>query len=116
LKGKEYEPLPFRTPLAYSQVRHPLYVGWALAFWATPRMTAGHLLFAVAMTAYMGLATLWEERDLIAAFGEKYHDYRRRVPRFIPAFISRAGGRTSAEPQQVKDITLLPLPDVLQSK
>jgi protein-S-isoprenylcysteine O-methyltransferase Ste14 len=82
--GRQYEPLPFRTPLLYSRVRHPLYIGWALAFWATPRMTMGHLLFASVLTVYMGLATLVEERDLLAHFGEQYAHYRRTVPRFIP--------------------------------
>lgn len=84
LLGRPYEPLPFRTPMLYSRVRHPLYIGWALAFWATPTMTVGHLLFASVLTAYMGLATLVEERDLIAHFGEQYLNYRQAVPRFIP--------------------------------
>jgi methanethiol S-methyltransferase len=84
LMGRPYEPLPFRTPLLYSRVRHPLYIGWALAFWATPTMTMGHLLFASVLTVYMGLATLVEERDLLAHFGEQYAHYRQTVPRFIP--------------------------------
>jgi len=84
LRGREYEPLPFRVPLFYRQVRHPLYVGWAIAFWAVPTMTVGHLLFAAVLTGYMGLAALVEERDLVAHFGQLYTDYRRRVPMFIP--------------------------------
>lgn len=84
LKGKEYTPLPFRTPLAYGRVRHPLYVGWALFFWATPTMTAGHLLFAVTLTAYMVIASVIEERDLVAYFGPEYEAYQQRVPRFVP--------------------------------
>src|SRR5689334_16668109 len=84
LKQKEYESLPFRTPLLYAHVRHPLYIGWALAFWATPTMTAGHALVALALTGYMVLATVFEERDLVAHFGEMYRDYQRRVPRFVP--------------------------------
>jgi methanethiol S-methyltransferase len=84
LQGKQYTPLPFRTPLAYAWVRHPLYLGWTLAFWATPTMTAGHLLFAGVLTTYMALAALVEERDLVAAFGTKYADYQRRVPMFVP--------------------------------
>ncbi|MBS0263324.1 MAG: isoprenylcysteine carboxylmethyltransferase family protein [Planctomycetes bacterium] len=83
-RGQEYAPLPFRTPLFYSHVRHPLYVGWAIAFWATPTMTAGHLLLASGMTAYMLLAVVFEERDLIAHFGQRYIDYRHRVPMFLP--------------------------------
>ena len=71
LKGREYESLPFRTPMLYARVRHPLYIGWALAFWATPTMTVGHLLYAVVLTGYMALAALVEERDLVAHFGEQ---------------------------------------------
>jgi protein-S-isoprenylcysteine O-methyltransferase Ste14 len=84
LRGREYESLPFRVPALYNNVRHPLYVGFAIAFWATPTMTVGHLLFAVVMTAYMGLAAVIEERDLLAHFGEQYAEYRRRVPMFVP--------------------------------
>jgi protein-S-isoprenylcysteine O-methyltransferase Ste14 len=87
LRGREYESLPFRTPSLYKHVRHPLYIGWTIAFWAIPRMTAGHLLFAVVMTGYMILAAvLFEERDLVAHFGEQYEAYQRGVPRFIPRF------------------------------
>jgi len=84
LKGRAYEALPFRVPLLYKRVRHPLYIGWAIAFWATPTMTAGHLLFAVVLTVYMGLAAQVEERDLVAYFGRAYEEYRRRVPMFVP--------------------------------
>jgi len=93
LRGKEYEALPFRVPLLYKRVRHPLYLGWALAFWAIPTMTVGHLLFAGVMTGYMALAALVEERDLIAHFGRPYEEYRRRVPMFLP----RLSSATSAE-------------------
>jgi len=84
LRGREYQSLPFRVPSLYKHMRHPLYVGWIIAFWATPTMTAGHLLFAGALTAYIGLAALFEERDLIAHFGRQYEEYRRSVPMFIP--------------------------------
>jgi protein-S-isoprenylcysteine O-methyltransferase Ste14 len=84
LKGQPYTPLAFRTPPPYNWVRHPLYVGWAIAFWATPRMTLGHLLFASLMTVYMVAASRVEERDLVAYFGRSYEDYRRRVPAFVP--------------------------------
>lgn len=84
LRGKAYSALPFRVPSIYKHVRHPLYIGWGIAFWAIPTMTLGHLLFATGLTIYMILATLLEERDLIAHFGEQYEEYRRRVPRFIP--------------------------------
>jgi protein-S-isoprenylcysteine O-methyltransferase Ste14 len=83
-QGKPYTSLPFRTPLAYAHVRHPLYLGWALAFWATPTMTAGHLLFAAVMTVYMIAAAVVEERDLIAHFGRPYRSYRQHVPMFVP--------------------------------
>ncbi|HVT28708.1 MAG TPA: NnrU family protein [Lacipirellulaceae bacterium] len=84
LRGREYEALPFRVPLFYKYVRHPLYVGFMVAFWATPTMTIGHLVFAVGLTSYMIGATLLEERDLLAHFGEQYAYYRRHVPKFIP--------------------------------
>ncbi len=93
LRGREYQPLEFRVPLFYKHVRHPLYIGWALAFWATPTMTLGHLLFAGVLTLYMVGAALIEERDLIAHFGEQYREYRRRVPMFVP----RLGKLTVAE-------------------
>jgi protein-S-isoprenylcysteine O-methyltransferase Ste14 len=86
--GRPYTPLPFKTPLAYRLVRHPLYLGWALAFWATPTMTTGHLLFAGVLTLYMGLASVVEERDLVAHFGEAYVHYQRQVPRFVPRLFS----------------------------
>jgi protein-S-isoprenylcysteine O-methyltransferase Ste14 len=81
--GRPYTRLRFTTPALYRVVRHPLYVGWLLAFWATPRMTLSHLVFAAAMTAYILAAIRWEERDLAAAHPE-YAAYRRRVPMLIP--------------------------------
>ena len=83
LRGRPYEPLPFKTPGPYRLVRHPLYVGWFFAFWATPTMTATHLLFAVATTAYILIAIRLEERDLVH-FHPEYDEYRRRVPMLIP--------------------------------
>jgi protein-S-isoprenylcysteine O-methyltransferase Ste14 len=84
LRGRPYEPLPFKTPGPYRLVRHPLYVGWFFAFWATPTMTATHLLFAVMTTAYILVAIQLEERDLVAAHPE-YEGYRRRVPMLVPS-------------------------------
>lgn len=84
LRGKEYTPLRFRTPGPYRYVRHPLYVGWLFAFWATPTMTAAHLVFAIATTAYILIAIQLEERDLINSLGQAYADYRQRVPMIIP--------------------------------
>jgi protein-S-isoprenylcysteine O-methyltransferase Ste14 len=84
LRGKEYTSLPFQARMAYRFVRHPLYLGWALAFWATPTMTVGHVLFAGTMSIYMVLAAMVEERDLVAHFGHRYEAYRRSVPMFVP--------------------------------
>jgi len=84
LRGEPYTNLKFGTPGPYKVVRHPLYVGWLLAFWGTPTMTATHLLFAVMTTAYILIAIQLEERDLVAAHGERYAEYRRSVPMLIP--------------------------------
>lgn len=71
-------------PLFYKFVRHPLYSGFFLAFWATPKMSAGHLLFALGMSAYMLIAIRFEERDLVATFGEAYVAYRAKVGMLVP--------------------------------
>ena len=89
LRGEPYRPLGFVTPGPYRYVRHPLYVGWLLAFWSTPTMTAAHLLFALATTAYILIAIRFEERDLNAAHGPAYADYRRSVPMLVPHLGSR---------------------------
>lgn len=84
LRNREYRPIGFRTPGPYRWVRHPLYVGWLFAFWATPTMSLTHLVFALATTAYIVIAIRFEERDLVAALGRSYADYRRRVPILVP--------------------------------
>lgn len=89
LKGKEYTPPKFGTPLLYRLVRHPLYVGWLLAFWVTPTMTTGHLVFSIGTTLYILIAIFFEERNLVESHSE-YADYRRRVPMLIP--FTRSGG------------------------
>jgi protein-S-isoprenylcysteine O-methyltransferase Ste14 len=92
LRQREYTPLPFRVPLLYKRVHHPLYVAFAIGFWAIPTMTAGHLLFAGVMTGYMALAALIEERDLVTYFGREYEAYRQQVPMFLPRLRRAAGG------------------------
>jgi methanethiol S-methyltransferase len=98
LRGVPYTPLPFRTPFPYRLVRHPLYVGWLLVFWSAPLMTAAHLVFAIATTAYILLAIQFEERDLIQSHAE-YAEYRRRVPMLLP-FGSKNRRSDVAVPQQ----------------
>ena len=84
LTGKTLPPPAFRTPSLYRHVRHPLYLGFLLAFWSTPIMTMGHLLFAAATTGYILIAIRLEERDLIAIFGDRYRRYREQVSMLIP--------------------------------
>src|SRR5262245_25150984 len=84
LRGQSL-PLPvFKTPALYRVVRHPLMLGFLIAFWATPHMTLGHLLFALSMTAYILIGVRYEERDLVRIFGSTYQAYRQRVPMLVP--------------------------------
>ncbi len=84
LKGLPDEPTPFKTPVLYKVVRHPLYLGFIVAFWSTPRMTLGHLFFAAVCTAYIVLAIQFEERDLMEFYGDSYRKYRTQVSMLLP--------------------------------
>lgn len=87
-QGKNVSAPEFQTPGLYRYVRHPLMLGFIVAFWATPHMTVGHLLFATLMTGYILIGIQFEERTLVRQFGERYREYRRRVPMLIPRLSS----------------------------
>ncbi|HTS63033.1 MAG TPA: isoprenylcysteine carboxylmethyltransferase family protein [Candidatus Acidoferrales bacterium] len=89
LLGRPYTGLEFRTPGLYRYVRHPIYVGWLCIFWATPQMTAAHLVFAIATTGYILMAIRWEERDLISMHGDRYRLYREQVPGLVPLSLKK---------------------------
>jgi protein-S-isoprenylcysteine O-methyltransferase Ste14 len=95
LRGRTLPEPVFRTPFIYKRTRHPLYLGFLLAFWAAPTMTAGHLLFAVATTGYILIGIWLEERDLIALFGDQYRRYREQVSMLIPL----PGRKAKPEPE-----------------
>jgi protein-S-isoprenylcysteine O-methyltransferase Ste14 len=83
-RGKPYTQIGFHARFLYRLVRHPLMLGLLIAFWAAPTMTAGHLLFSIAMTGYILIAVRLEERDLVDALGHQYHEYRRSVSMLLP--------------------------------
>jgi len=83
-RGEEYKDLGFRTPVIYGFIRHPIMLGFIIAFWSTPVMSVGHLLFAAVTTTYILVAIQLEERDLAAIHGQAYEDYRREVSMLVP--------------------------------
>lgn len=100
LRGRDYSPVAFRTPALYRFVRHPLYLGWLLAFWSTPTMTAAHLFFAIATTGYILIAIQFEERDMMRFCGEAYRSYRQQVPMIIPLRLGK--GKSQRLPADAK--------------
>jgi methanethiol S-methyltransferase len=101
LLGRRQSTLDFKTPGLYRRVRHPIYLSWLIISWAAPRMTAAHLVFALATTAYIFLAIQFEERDLVRFYGDAYRRYRKQVPMIFPLRLSRHESRDIAAEKQL---------------
>jgi protein-S-isoprenylcysteine O-methyltransferase Ste14 len=98
LRGKTVPAAEFRTPVFYRHVRHPIYFGFVISFWATPEMSLGHLLFAAGATGYILVGIWFEERDLVAHFGDRYRAYRQQVPMLFPRLGRRGDSGPSKKP------------------
>lgn len=96
LLGRAYRPVGFRLVGMYKWIRHPLMLGFLIAFWATPVMTVGHLFFAMMTTGYIAFGVWMEERDLVSEHGERYLEYRRRVPAIVPRIDAAVNGTNRA--------------------
>ena len=99
--GKPYKTLPFRLPLFYKFVRHPLYLGFLIAFWSAPVMTLAHLLFAILTTVYIFTAIQFEEKDLQIHYGARYRDYQQSVPMIFPF-----GKKKKVEDKKIEELLI----------
>jgi protein-S-isoprenylcysteine O-methyltransferase Ste14 len=105
-RGEAYSYREFKVSTLYKYVRHPLLLGFLIAFWATPRMTVGHLMFALTTTAYILIAIRLEERDLVRLHGTAYEDYQRRVPMLAPSLkaLPTSAGDLAAPGRNAADV------------